>query len=140
GGIVEDVVGKNDGQLLPPGTAAALQADDRKVVTSGITQTFEDVITTAEGPRTYLTTKGPYRDPAGNVVGVIGIARDITERSELLAREHAARAAAEAAERRAAFLAEGGRLRASCLEPESTLSTLARLPVPDAARSCPVGV
>ena len=140
GGIVDDVVGKNDGQLLPPETAAALQADDRKVVTSGITQTFEDVITTAEGPRTYLTTKGPYRDPAGNVVGVIGIARDITERSELLAREQAARAVAEAAERRAAFLAEGERLLASSLDFETTLSTLARLAVPELADWCSVDV
>src|SRR5436305_1879685 len=140
GRTVDDVIGKDDTQLLPPATAAALQADDRTVVTSENTQTFEDVITTAAGARTYLTTKGPYRDPAGNVVGVIGIARDITERSDLRAREQAARAAAEAAERRAAFLAEGERLLASSLDFETTLSTLARLAVPELADWCSVDV
>jgi len=140
GRTVDDVIGKDDTQLLPPATAAALQADDRTVVTSGSTRTFEDVITTAAGARTYLTTKGPYRDPAGNVVGVIGIGRDITERSDLLAREQAARAAAEAAERRAAFLAEGERLLASSLDFETTLSTLARLAVPELADWCSVDV
>ncbi|TMA58232.1 MAG: PAS domain S-box protein [Deltaproteobacteria bacterium] len=139
-GTVDDVLGKDDRQLLPPETAAALQAADHEVMTTEATRTFEDVITTADGPRTYLTTKGPYRDPAGNVVGVIGIARDITERSELLAREQAARAAAEAAERRAAFLAEGERLLASSLDLDTTLSTLARLAVPELADWCSVDV
>src|SRR5262249_41927742 len=31
--------------------------------------------------RTYLSTKGPYRDASGTIVGVIGISRDITERT-----------------------------------------------------------
>src|SRR5262249_27358144 len=41
---------------------------------------YEDVGTAAGVTRTYLSTKGPYRDAQGNVLGVIGISRDISER------------------------------------------------------------
>lgn len=41
--------------------------------------------------RTYLSTKGPYRDDQGRVIGIIGVSRDITERKwldqQLAARE-----------------------------------------------------
>src|SRR5207245_1536884 len=47
---------------------------------------------------------------------------------------------AEAAERRAAFLAEAERLLASSLDFETTLSTLAALAVPDLADWCSVDV
>src|SRR5262249_52494928 len=39
--------------------------------------------TAAGVTRTYLTTKAPYRDSAGRINGLIGIARDITERKKL---------------------------------------------------------
>jgi CheY-like chemotaxis protein len=47
-----------------------------------------------------------------------------------LAREQAARAAAEEATRRSAFLAEASKVLSSSLEPTETLRALARLPVP----------
>jgi PAS domain S-box-containing protein len=47
---------------------------------TGETQTYEDVGTAAGVTRTYLSTKGPYRDAQGNIIGVIGIACDISER------------------------------------------------------------
>jgi serine phosphatase RsbU (regulator of sigma subunit) len=47
---------------------------------TGEIQTYEDVGTAAGYTRTYLSTKGPYRDLHGNVIGLIGISRDITER------------------------------------------------------------
>ena len=44
------------------------------------TVTYELVATTKAGvERTYLSTRAPYRDRHGNVVGIIGINRDITE-------------------------------------------------------------
>jgi len=42
--------------------------------------THEDLITVVGEPRTFLATKGPYRDAAGAIIGVVGIARDNTER------------------------------------------------------------
>jgi PAS domain S-box-containing protein len=74
-----------------------------------------------------------------------GFVRDITERnrseeekSDLLARERSARSAAEAAEGRAAFLAEASATLASSLDYPTTLSSVARLLVPRIADGCAV--
>ena len=74
-----------------------------------------------------------------------GFVRDITdrkrseeERADLLARERRARSAAEAAEGRAAFLAEASATLASSLDYPTTLSSVARLLVPRIADGCAV--
>jgi PAS domain S-box-containing protein len=73
-------------------------------------------------------------------------ARDITERKVAeeerlhLIREQAARAAAEAAERRAAFLSESGITLASSLDYDTTLSRLVHLSVPFLADWCFIDV
>jgi PAS domain S-box-containing protein len=80
GKSVEEVVGKNDMELLTPETALPIMEDDRTIMATGETQTHERGVTAAGVTRTYLATRGPYRDPEGNVVGVVGIAHDITDR------------------------------------------------------------
>jgi PAS domain S-box-containing protein len=45
----------------------------------GVTQTFEERAISNGTGRLYLSTKGPYRDAQGEVVGLLGVARDITE-------------------------------------------------------------
>ena len=74
-----------------------------------------------------------------------GFVRDITvrvrseeERADLLSRERRARSAAEAAEGRAAFLAEASAALASSLDYPTTLSSVARLLVPRIADGCAV--
>src|SRR5205807_1808761 len=69
--------------------ARAIMEGDRRVMESGAVQTLEDVGTAAGVTRTYLATKAPYRDAQGNVIGVIGIARDITERKQAERRREA---------------------------------------------------
>ena len=76
-----------------------------------------------------------------------GFVRDITERrraeterADLLAREQHARASAEVAESRAAFLAEASATLASSLEYRATLTTVARLAVPRIADWCAVDI
>ena len=58
------------------------------------------------------------------------VLRDVTERARLLAAANEARAAAEAAETRARFLAEAGAALDQSLDYETTLATLASLVVP----------
>ena len=53
---------------------------DRKVVESGKTQTYEELGVSAGVARTYLSTKGPHRDSNGEIIGLLGICRDITDR------------------------------------------------------------
>jgi PAS domain S-box-containing protein len=101
GKTVEEVVGKDDSALFSPETARKIMAQDRQILATGRTQTVEDVGTAAGATRTYLSTKGPYRDPQGQVIGLVGISRDITERKQaqrrLRAEHDVTRALAEAA-------------------------------------------
>jgi two-component system, cell cycle sensor histidine kinase and response regulator CckA len=77
---VEEVIGKDDTEFFSPETGREIMAGDRKVVESGKTQTYEELGVSAGVARTYLSTKGPYRDPNDQVVGLLGICRDITDR------------------------------------------------------------
>ncbi|MFH0934082.1 MAG: EAL domain-containing protein, partial [Pseudomonadota bacterium] len=54
-------------------------ADNRKVMETNETTTFQDEVVTPGGKRTLLTTKGPLHDTEGRVIGMFGIARDISE-------------------------------------------------------------
>jgi PAS domain S-box-containing protein len=80
GRTVAEVIGKDDTELFSPETARAIMEGDRRILATGEVQTLEDIGTAAGVTRTYLSTKAPYRDAQRNVIGVIGISRDITER------------------------------------------------------------
>ncbi|MDI6748387.1 MAG: PAS domain S-box protein [Rhodocyclaceae bacterium] len=78
----EEVLGRDEMAVFPPEIAQQLIADNRRVMAENRVIAFEDALITPEGNRTYLTTKGPLRDPAGNVIGMFGIARDISARKQ----------------------------------------------------------
>jgi two-component system cell cycle sensor histidine kinase/response regulator CckA len=80
GRTVEEVIGKDDTELFTPENGRQIMAADRKVVDSGKTQTYEELGVSAGVARTYLSTKGPHRDSNGEVIGLLGICRDITDR------------------------------------------------------------
>jgi len=77
---VSDVLGKNDQEIFTPETGRPIMERDREILRSGETITYEELGTAKGITRTFLTTKGPYRDVSGNTIGVLGIARDITDR------------------------------------------------------------
>jgi signal transduction histidine kinase/CheY-like chemotaxis protein len=66
--------------------------------------------------------------------------RNLLETRFLYVQQQAARAAAEASERRASFLAEASRVLGASFDYHTTLSSLARLSVPDWADYCAVDV
>jgi PAS domain S-box-containing protein len=76
----EEIIGKDDAQLLPPETAGRLAEADRRVMHTGEPSSYEEVLPVAGQPRTYLSTKSVQYDAEGNAGGIIGISRDITER------------------------------------------------------------
>jgi len=75
----KEIVGRNDFELYPEATARQFVEDDRRVLETGVPQSFEGVATSGAGTQAYLVTKGVYRDPAGAVLGLYGISHDITE-------------------------------------------------------------
>jgi two-component system nitrate/nitrite sensor histidine kinase NarX len=95
GRSVAEVLGKDDAALLPPAEARRLLEIDRTVLASGTPQTGEDCLTVAGELRTFLTTRGVYRDEQGAIAGLIGIARDITELKRMQRAQRRARAIAQ---------------------------------------------
>jgi PAS domain S-box-containing protein len=77
-----EVVGKQDDDLLPAEVAQRMRAADQRVLTTGEPEVYEETLVATGAPRTYLTTKSPYRDQAGVTRGILGISRDITERKQ----------------------------------------------------------
>jgi PAS domain S-box-containing protein len=76
----EDVVGATDGDLFDPESVAAIREFDEQVMTAGEGRTRETE-TTVNGERhVWLDNKYPYRDESGDVVGLLGVSHDVTER------------------------------------------------------------
>jgi PAS domain S-box-containing protein len=75
----KDIVGKNDTDLLAPEVARPLMEADREVMTTGAARKLEETVPVAGTERTFLSTKAPYRDHEGRIIGVVGVSSDITE-------------------------------------------------------------
>ena len=91
----QELLGKDNSILdFPPETAKEIEESDRRVIKTGETLTYEIKVKIEGVLRTFLSTKSPYRDHLGKIIGVIGISRDITDRKlaeETLRAEHAYR-------------------------------------------------
>ena len=76
------IVGATDADLHPPERAKEFMADDRRVVTSGrpMIDKEEFVIRPNGETRWLSTSKVPLRNEAGQIIGLVGVARDITLR------------------------------------------------------------
>lgn len=81
GKSAEQMRGEDDTAWFEPESARRFMEADRRVMESGETETHEEVAMVAGDSRTFLTTKAPYRGPQGEILGVLGISRDITERT-----------------------------------------------------------
>ena len=89
-----DLLGRSDDDLVPPAEARTYREHDEQVLQG--TPLFNQELPHPEADGTlrwYLTNKVPLRDAGGGIVGLIGIARDITDvkraeadRAHLLAR------------------------------------------------------
>ncbi|MFB6087966.1 MAG: PAS domain-containing protein, partial [Haloarculaceae archaeon] len=75
---VEDVLGRTDAELLDEQAAAEIRADDERVMETGESLTVEAAREYGADERVFETVKHPYRQD-GEIRGVIGIARDVTE-------------------------------------------------------------
>ncbi len=76
---VEEIAGKSDADLFGPEVGAHIHEVDRRVL-AGEAVEEEPVKPMADGLHAFHTVKVPIRDPNGRVVGLCGIARDVTDR------------------------------------------------------------
>ncbi len=77
-----DTALKTDLDFFPNDLAVRYLADDREVVRSGqpLINREEEVVDPHGGRQLVLTTKVPWKNSQGKIIGLIGITRDITER------------------------------------------------------------
>ena len=101
GRAVDEVLGRTDAELLPSEQASAVRIVDARLLAHGGSESVEERVGIGEAARTFLSTKGVFRDADGAVAGVFGIARDLTARIE-----------AEGALARANIALEDARVRA----------------------------
>ncbi|MEI7613289.1 MAG: PAS domain S-box protein, partial [Betaproteobacteria bacterium] len=93
----EEMIGKTAFDIFPPETAELFHRKDQELLASRQTTDQVAWVTYPDGKRILLDTqKAPFYDSQGNMLGMLGIGRDITERKE--------------AEDRLAALEERGRL------------------------------
>lgn len=76
-------IGRTDAELFAPDQAAAFQANDEKVLRSGMPMEFEERARYDDGDHTSIVTKFPLRQPDGTVYALGGIVTDITERRRM---------------------------------------------------------
>ena len=84
-GSPEDLIGKDDFQMVWKEQAEIFRDGDRRVMASGIPQlAYEEQQTTANGGSMWLrTSKVPLRNEADAVIGILGVYDDITEGKKL---------------------------------------------------------
>lgn len=77
--LQEQVVGSIDLDIFPVEAADMMRAVDLESMSHGQTIQYEEVVRMPEGLRSFLTIKFPIHDAQGELVGICGIAADITE-------------------------------------------------------------
>lgn len=73
-----EIIGKNDRELFPLESADIINKIDHEVVTSAKTVLAEEKLETAYGLTYWLVNKSPFFNEANEVIGLIGISRNIT--------------------------------------------------------------
>lgn len=76
----EAAIGRTDEELFDAESAVAIEAADREIVERGRPDTEETVRFIDGEKHVFIDNKFPFRDPGGDVVGVMGVSIDITDR------------------------------------------------------------
>jgi len=77
---LSEIIGYDDTHLFSGNEALTIMAQDQLAMAQSSPQMYEEQITTPDGVRYFLSTKGAVHGKNGAVSGLFGVARDITER------------------------------------------------------------
>lgn len=81
-GTVAEIIGQDDTALFPLTTAYQIIENERKLITSQGAQYYEDILPINSELRTFFVAKTVCRNEQGDVIGIIGITRDISARKQ----------------------------------------------------------
>ena len=81
----DKLIGKTAFDVFSPELASQFHADDQKIMQSGkeLINAERETVDAQGNRKTVLTTKIPWRDKEGQILGLVGISRDVTERKHL---------------------------------------------------------
>ncbi|HEX5356329.1 MAG TPA: PAS domain S-box protein [Aquabacterium sp.] len=80
---IEQLLGQDDSALFDEASARKIREVDQAIMQSGTTRTDEEQLTFRNGKRrTFLVTKGPIKDDAGQLTGMFGLSRDVSDMVE----------------------------------------------------------
>ena len=75
----QDVIGLTTADIWGETVARETRERELEVLTTGESRTTEESHVMDGRVRTFLNTRSPYRDEHGNIIGLVGISREITE-------------------------------------------------------------
>ena len=125
----EQIAGKTDYDFFPEELAEKYRADDKRVMASGNTEEIEEKYREDGQELIVHTVKTPVRNEDGNVVGILGIFWDITDRKRA---EEAVVEAREKAEKATRELADSNlqlkqaMMRANQMAQQAEVATMAK--------------
>ncbi len=76
---IEQIIGKTAFEVADRETALDLTRNDKRILETGEASTVDFQLTRDGVTMHFLVTRVPYRDATGNIIGLIGITRDITQ-------------------------------------------------------------
>ena len=81
----QDAIGKTDMDFFPPDLAQQFFEEEKQILASGkpVINRIEFNPTEDGKPRWLSSSKAPVRDSSGNLIGTIGVSRDITQQKTL---------------------------------------------------------
>jgi PAS domain S-box-containing protein len=79
------MIGRTVDEFVDDELAARIRSDESAVMSTGAEVVLEESLRQPDGMHVFLTTKSPLYDAQGSVIGVVGVARDVTEERALLA-------------------------------------------------------
>jgi PAS domain S-box-containing protein len=78
-----EIYGRRVSELVDYALAQQVESVDKQVLATGEPVVTENTFHPGDRPRVYMTTRSALRNAAGEVIGILGIARDITERKKM---------------------------------------------------------